>query len=113
MNETPLAAEVDCPSVKAMLDAGEDLLLVDCREPSELEIVRLQAATSLPMSQLELRGSELIEHRQRRVVVFCHLGVRSLHVARWLRQNGFDLAQSMAGGIDAWAQQIDPDLLRY
>jgi len=113
MNQPSLAVEIDCRSVKAMLDAHEDFLLLDCREPSELEIVHMQAATSLPMSELEHRVAELDADRHRRVVVFCHLGMRSLNVAEWLRQRGFDRAQSMAGGIDAWAQQIEPDLRRY
>ena len=107
-------ADISPSEVSDRLTTGSDgWVLLDCREPGELEIVRMQAATSLPMSELEQRAAELDDHRPRRVVVFCHLGMRSLHVAGWLRQNGFDRAQSMTGGIDAWARQIEPDLPCY
>ena len=56
---------------------------------------------------------ELAPHRDRRIVVHCHLGGRSLQVAQWLRSQGFGRAQSMAGGIDTWACDIDKTLRRY
>ncbi|HQU46751.1 MAG TPA: rhodanese-like domain-containing protein, partial [Pirellulales bacterium] len=59
------------------------------------------------------RVSELEPHRGRAIVVHCHHGGRSLRVAQWLRQQGFAAAQSMSGGIDAWAAEIDPDVPRY
>jgi rhodanese-related sulfurtransferase len=48
-----------------------------------------------------------------RIVVICHHGVRSLNVANWLRNQGFDQAQSLRGGIDAWARDVDPAVMRY
>ena len=65
------------------------------------------------MSEIEGRVGEIEKYRQREIVVYCHHGIRSLQVASWLRQLGFDNAQSMAGGIDRWALQIDPTLPRY
>jgi rhodanese-related sulfurtransferase len=59
------------------------------------------------------RLAELEPQRARRIVVHCHHGGRSLRAAKWLRGNGFSQAQSLAGGIDAWAEQIDPSLPRY
>jgi rhodanese-related sulfurtransferase len=108
-----LPLEVDCRGVKQRLDAGEDLVLVDCRESDEHEIVRLAAARLLPMSQLMVRVGELEDVRQRPLVVMCHHGGRSMRVATWLRQQGFNRAQSMAGGIDRWAEEIDKTLARY
>jgi rhodanese-related sulfurtransferase len=55
----------------------------------------------------------LAAHRDRRIVVHCHHGGRSLRVANWLRGQGFEQAQSMAGGIDAWSTEIDPAVPRY
>jgi len=110
---SPVPMEVDCRAVKARLDAGGDFLLVDCREPSEHEIVRIAGARLLPMSQLMARAGELDPHRERPVVIHCHHGGRSLQVAAWLRQRGFSQAQSMAGGIDQWAQEIEPGMARY
>jgi rhodanese-related sulfurtransferase len=109
-DELPL--EVDCRSVKARLDAGE-IVLVDCREADEHATVHIAGTTLLPMSELAARARELEPHRGKNVVVHCHHGGRSFRVASWLRQQGFDKAQSMAGGIDAWAEEIEPGMVRY
>ncbi len=109
--EFPL--EIDVRAVKSLLDAGGDLLLLDCREPVEYELVRIEGATLIPMSQMASRVEQLRPHRGRRVVVYCHLGGRSLQVTQWLRRQGFSAAQNMSGGIDAWSLEIDPTLPRY
>lgn len=111
MVDVPL--ETSCQSVQAMLERGEDFLLLDCREADEHAIARIDAARLLPMSEIEQRLGELEPDRQRRIVVHCHHGGRSLRVAKWLRQNGFAGAQSMSGGIDEWSTQIDPRIPRY
>jgi adenylyltransferase/sulfurtransferase len=108
-----LPIEVECRAVKAMLEASEDFLLLDCREADEHAKVAIAAATLLPMSELVDRIGELEPHRNRRIVVHCHHGGRSLRVTNWLRQQGFSQAQSMSGGIDRWATEIDPSLPRY
>jgi rhodanese-related sulfurtransferase len=115
MNTSPgnLALEIDVRSVKALLDQGEPLLLVDCREADEYEFVRLNEATLIPMGQIPARISELEGHRQGRIIVHCHFGGRSLQVVQWLRGQGFTQAQNMTGGIDAWSVEIDPSLPRY
>jgi adenylyltransferase/sulfurtransferase len=100
-------------TVKSLLDAGNDLLLLDCREQDEHELTHIKAARLIPMSELEARLGELAEHRERPLVVHCHHGGRSLRVAAWLRQQGFTQAQSMAGGIDRWSEQIDSSVPRY
>lgn len=108
-----LPIEVDCRTVKALQDAGEPFLLLDCRREDEHAVAAIVGATLIPMDQLAARSSELDAYRGERVIVHCHHGGRSLRVANWLRQQGFDQAQSMAGGIDAWAEQIDPEVARY
>lgn len=105
--------EIDCRQLQSELDGGGELLLIDCREADEHAIVHLEQARLLPMSELAERVDELAPHRDRRIVVHCHHGGRSLRVARWLRENGFAQAQSLAGGIDQWAVEIDPALPRY
>jgi rhodanese-related sulfurtransferase len=109
----PLPLETDCRELKARLDGGEDLLLLDCREPDEYQLVRIAGSTLIPMSELLARASELEPHRERPLVVHCHHGGRSLQVAGWLRQQGFARAQSLSGGIDRWSLEIDPTLPRY
>jgi rhodanese-related sulfurtransferase len=107
------ALEIDCRAVKAQLDSGKDFLLLDCRERDEYAIVAIPGALLLPMSEMVDRVGELEPHRNRPIVVHCHHGGRSLRVATWLRQQGFASAQSMTGGIDRWAEEIDPKLPRY
>ena len=109
----PLPMEIDCASVKSLLDTGADFLLLDCRESDEHAAARINAARLLPMTELQTRLGELEGDRGRRVVVHCHHGGRSLRVAAFLRQHGFAQAQSMAGGIDEWSQTIDPTVPRY
>ena len=66
-----------------------------------------------------MRGIGFIKHAHQEIdpdahiVAYCHLGMRSLSVAHWLREQGFERAQSLAGGIDAWSSQIDPAIPRY
>jgi len=108
-----LPLETTCQDVAAAQAAGDDFLLLDCREPDEHALVRIAGAVLLPLGELPERLSELEPQRGRRIVVHCHHGGRSLRAAKWLRANGFSQAQSLAGGIDAWAEQIDPSLPRY
>lgn len=105
--------EVDVQAVANMLKSGDSFLLLDCREPDEYNLVHIEAARLTPMSQLAGRVNELAEYRDKSIVVHCHHGGRSLKVAKWLREQGFPLAQSMTGGIDAWSLHIDPSKPRY
>ncbi len=111
MSQYPL--EIDVITLRDRLAKGDDLFLLDCREPEEYEIVKLEPATLLPMSELMVRVGELDPQKDREIIVHCHHGGRSLRVAMWLRQRGFERVSSLAGGIDAWAEQIDPSLPRY
>jgi rhodanese-related sulfurtransferase len=88
--------------------------LLDCREPSEFQICRIDGAVLIPMNEIPLRVQEVDSLAEdRTVVVYCHHGVRSLNVTNWLRHNGIENVQSMAGGIDDWSRSIDPTVPRY
>lgn len=113
MSQDEFPLEVDCLSVHRDMANDPDMLLLDCREQDEYNTARIAGSQLLPMSELSARVGELAPHRDRRVVVHCHHGGRSLRVARWLRQQGFARAQSMAGGIDRWSCEIDPAVPRY
>lgn len=105
--------EISPGQVKAKLDAGEDFLLLDCREQAEHDTASIAAATLLPMSELTSRVSELDTHRGREIVVLCHHGMRSAQVAAWLSSQNFENVRSMAGGIDRWSEEIDSAVPRY
>ena len=109
--ERPL--ELDVHAVAALRAAGEGFLLLDCREPDEHATAHIPGAVLVPMAEIPARLDLLEPHRARRIVVHCHHGGRSLRVTRFLRQRGFTGAQNMAGGIDAWALEIDPTTPRY
>jgi adenylyltransferase/sulfurtransferase len=93
--------------------AREPLVLLDCREAEERAMCTIEGSTWIAMGELPERLGELAGQEEGRIVVYCHLGGRSLRVAHWLRQQGFRHAQSMAGGINAWAVEIEPAMARY
>jgi rhodanese-related sulfurtransferase len=105
--------EVDCQTVRQKLDNGEALLFLDCREQNEYDLVHIEGTIFLPMSQIQERVGELEEYKSGEIVVHCHHGGRSLRVAGWLSQLGYANVKSLAGGIDLWAQVVDPTLARY
>ncbi|MBI1346054.1 rhodanese [bacterium] len=111
MTETPL--EISCADVQQKRAANEPFLFLDCREASEYATAKIAGTTLLPMSEITERVQEILPHQNDVVIVHCHHGGRSLRVARWLRQQGFPHAMSMAGGIDEWSQLIDTNVPRY
>jgi adenylyltransferase/sulfurtransferase len=113
MTDASVPMEISCQQVKQLQDEGADFFFLDCREPDEHATANIPTATLVPMSQLMARAEELKPHIEKRVVVHCHHGGRSLRVAKWLREQGFSQAQSMAGGIDGWACGIDTSIPRY
>jgi rhodanese-related sulfurtransferase len=110
---TPI--EVSCDEVKRLLDARAPMLLIDCRGEDEHAVARIDGARLIPMGDVPAVAAELAaaEAAGKSVVVHCHHGMRSLRAAQWLRENGVAGAQSMAGGIDAWSELIDPRVPRY
>jgi rhodanese-related sulfurtransferase len=108
-----LPIELSVRDVVALRDDDAPFYFLDCRESDEYATARIEGATLMPMSAFVARVAELEPHRAGRIVVHCHHGGRSLRVARWLREQGFSQAQSMAGGIDAWSTDIDPNVPRY
>ena len=109
----PAHPEIDCGVVKLKIEAGEDFLLLDCREEDEYQLVHLPQSRLIPMSEIQERIIELEPHREKEIVVYCHHGMRSLQVTLWLLQQVFADVKSLAGGIDQWSQKIDPSLRRY
>jgi len=103
--------EISAGQVKALQKNGEAFMLLDVREPWEFETARIEGAKNIPMGDVPARVQEL--DPEEHIVVVCHHGVRSLTVTNWLRQQGFEKAQSMRGGIDGWARTVDPKVPLY
>ena len=104
--------EIDPESVQKMSKRGESFTLLDVREPWEFETARIQGAKLMPMGDIPSRANQELDPEDH-IVVYCHHGVRSMNVTAWLRQQGFEKAQSMAGGIDTWSRRVDPKLPVY
>lgn len=86
--------------------------LIDVREPWEFATARIDGSLHMPMGDVPSRAHQELDPDERLVVV-CHLGVRSLNTAVWLRNQGFEQVQSLRGGIDAWSSEVDPAVPRY
>lgn len=102
--------EISVAELASRLRAAEPLLLLDVREAWEREIARLPGDVHIPMDEVPRRAAEIA--RGTLVVAYCHAGVRSFAVASFLEQSGLE-AVSLAGGIDAWASEVDPRMARY
>ncbi len=86
-------------------------VLLDVREPHELAICQIDGSQSIPMRSVPGRIAEI--SRDQRILVLCHHGGRSMQVTQYLRANGYENVSNIAGGIDAWSQEVDPGLARY
>lgn len=99
--------------LKAKLDAGEPVVLVDVRQPEEYAICRLPGGVLIPLGELPRRACEVEAPAGAVVVAYCHHGIRSISGAMILRHAGLENVASLAGGIDAWSRRIDPTVRRY
>lgn len=107
--------EISPRDVSAWLGRKRDErpLLLDCREPEELDFCSIQGHEWLPLGDFPARWEALEGAAERGVVVYCHHGMRSLRAASFLRSRGIGRAFSMRGGIDAWSAEIDSTVPRY
>jgi len=103
--------EIKLQDAALLLQNGE-ARLIDVRDPWEYETARIEGSLLMPMGDVPSRAHQELDPDER-LLILCHHGVRSLSVTSWLRQQGFDNAQSVSGGIEAWSQQVDPRIARY
>ena len=112
MSAHPLLEEVDAPDLAAAMGADDPPLLVDVRTDAERSVAAIQPSLHIGLDRFVERAPAEIP-KQRDVVVYCHVGARSAQAAIWLKANGWPRVRSLAGGIDAWSEQVDPDMPRY
>lgn len=113
------APEISVDALSQRLENKNNLLLLDVREKWELTYARLPGKKTLlaPLSQLAHFGLEALpaatRDKSKEIVVICHHGVRSAEVTAWLIRQGWENVYSLAGGLDAYAEQVDPSIGRY
>ena len=113
MSTSILPSEISVEELKELLDQKQPLRLIDCREDDEWHCCHIEGAQLIPLSNFaEAALAKLSDHDQH-LVVYCHHGMRSMRATMWLRQQGFHQTQSLRGGIDLWAELIDPSVPRY
>ena len=106
-----MVRDLRCSELASSLEGNNPLVLVDVREDWELEICAIAGAIHIPLGELADRAGELAPEKP--VALLCHHGVRSRHAAILLEDYGFKDVFNVAGGIDVWALEIDPDMTRY
>jgi rhodanese-related sulfurtransferase len=109
-----LEYEISASEVAAQRNGGspKDFVLLDVREPWEYATAHIEGSVLIPMGEIPARAFQELDP-EAHIVTLCHHGVRSMNVAVWLRNQGFERAQSLQGGIDAWSATVDPKVPRY
>jgi rhodanese-related sulfurtransferase len=103
--------EISPELVSEMLGTEEELILLDVREDWEWERAHLEGAIHIPLEELPTRIGELDPSHE--TIVYCHVGERSVDACLVLWEAGFRKVRSMTGGIEAWAEMIDPSIPKY
>ncbi|MEJ6007508.1 rhodanese-like domain-containing protein [Paucibacter sp. AS339] len=107
--------QIGVGELRTLCQSAQPPLLLDVREPWEAQLasIRVDGVRSLlmPMGQVSARFEELDPTQP--VVCYCHHGVRSLQVVAFLQRAGFESVYNLAGGIDAWSNEVDPAVPRY
>ena len=103
-------SEISVKHLKDRLEKGEDILLLDVREPYEYRIANLKGFL-VPLGQLAGKLDEI--DRTKDIVVYCHHGNRSAVAVQFLQNLGFEKVSNLVGGIDRWSEEIDSTIPRY
>jgi rhodanese-related sulfurtransferase len=107
-----MVREIEPTEAARRLRAGsEPVVLLDVREPFEREMAVIEPSIHIPMGEIPERFEEI--PRDREVIVYCHMGTRSMMVAGFLEGRGFKSVGNLVGGIDAWSVDVDPSVQRY
>lgn len=109
--DNTLSGDISAEELSRALEAGEPIQLIDVREEWEASIARIEGSSLIPLGDLAYRWGELDPDAT--TVVYCHAGIRSEHGRDILRSVDFANVRSLAGGIDAWSRNIDPNIARY
>lgn len=104
--------EITASELKVRMDSGENVQLIDVRQPHESAIASIPGAKLIPMSEIMSRVAEL--DRGREAIIHCHMGGRSARVIEALQRSGYEgKLTNLAGGITAWSHEVDPSVPVY
>jgi rhodanese-related sulfurtransferase len=103
--------EISATHAAKLRESDPEVTFLDVREDSELAICRIEGALHIPMGDIPERADSLPQDRP--LIVLCHHGMRSANVQQYLEAKGFNNLMNLAGGINAWALEVDPDMTRY
>ena len=103
--------QITVDELKDKIDKDQEVVLLDVRERMEWEIARLQKAVLMPVAQVPGRVNELSTADE--IVVYCKTGSRSARITNFLRELGFRKVKNLVGGIDEWAERVEPEMPRY
>jgi adenylyltransferase/sulfurtransferase len=107
-----LMPEITAVELKQRLDKGDDIQIIDVREPNEYQAARLPNSIHIPLGQIVNRMSEIDERRE--TVVHCKMGGRSAKAIEALKRAGFNgQLTNLKGGITAWSNEVDPNVPKY
>lgn len=110
--DTPPLEEITATNLKAKLDGGEDIQIIDVREPHEFDFAKIQNTVLIPLGEVVARSAEIDSART--TVVHCKGGVRSAKAIEALHKNGFlGRLINLKGGITAWSNEVDPSVPKY
>jgi adenylyltransferase/sulfurtransferase len=105
-------SEITASELKQRLDKGEDIQIVDVREPHEVAIAKIPNSIHIPLGQIVNRASEIDPNRE--IVVHCKMGGRSAKAIEALKRSGFTgKLTNLKGGITAWSNEVDPRVPKY
>jgi adenylyltransferase/sulfurtransferase len=105
--------EISARELSGMREKKSAFTLIDCRESDEWNFNRIEGARHFPLSRMPEIAPHLLSLAGPDLVIYCHHGIRSLHVTRWLREHGISNVFSLAGGISAWSRDVDPTIPEY
>lgn len=102
---------LDPSEIKNILDSEENIKLIDVREKWEYEYAKIEGSENIPLSIFVHSVNQLDTNQK--TIVYCHHGARSYQACSYLIRNGFKNVINMYGGIDAWAESVEPEMARY
>ncbi len=109
-----MVTQIDAPVLHQMIASGQDMALLDVREPWEYAHAHIAGSVNIPLSGLVARIDEIRQlQAERQMAVICHHGTRSQNAALFLAAQGFATLLNLRGGIHAWSSQVDPSVPVY